>query len=281
MTNTDAPRISVTIPVYNGMPYITMAVESVLNQLDDQGELVVVDNASTDGTAEYLLGIEDPRVRTVVRESTQDVAANWTQAINETSGAFVKLICGDDLIEPGCLAEQSSLLSADDQLVMVAGKRTVVDDQGDVLIASHGLNGFPSRIAGSEAVRRCLVAGTNLLGEPAAVMFRGEAIRGAMPWDGRWPYMLDLATYARVAVTGDVALVHHPVARFRVSPTSASSQMLEQQPHDFRRWREWQSVQPGTGLGLLERVRSELSLRARTIGRRLYFKRVARRAKRR
>ena len=281
MTNSRAPRISVTIPVYNGMPYITMAVDSVLDQLDPQDELVVVDNASTDGTTDYLRGIEDSRVRIVVRETTQDVAANWTQAIEETSGIFVKLICGDDLIEPGCLEEQSTLLSGDNQLVMVAGKRTVVDDQGDVLIASHGLNGLPRRLSGSEAVRRCLIAGTNLLGEPAAVMFRGDAIRAAMPWENAWPYMLDLATYARVAITGDIATVHHPVARFRVSPTSASSQMLEQQPHDFRRWRKWQSAQPGTGIGPLEQVRSEMALRARTIGRRLYFKRVARRAEQR
>jgi len=263
------------------MPYLQQAVESVLEQLGESDELIVVDNASTDGSPEYLQTLSDARIRVIKRSLTQDVASNWTEAIAETTGEFVKLICGDDLIEPGCLDAQSRLLRDDERLVMVAGKRTVVDDQDQVLIASHGLNGLPARLTGADAIKRCLVAGTNLLGEPAAVMFRGDAIRGAMPWDDDWPYMLDLATYARVAVLGDVALIHQPVARFRVSPTSASSQMLEQQPKDFRKWRDWQRKQAGTSLTLLERIRSDLALRARTVGRRLYFKRVARRAARR
>lgn len=281
MPRESSPRISVTIPVFNGMPYIQVAVDSVLRQLEVGDELVVVDNASTDGTTEYLRTLVDPRARLVVRAETQDAASNWTQAIQETSGTYIKLICGDDLIEPGCLDEQSRLLDEDDRLVMVAGKRTIVDDQDAVLIASHGLNGLPDRMKGSKAIRQCLLAGTNLLGEPAAVMFRGSYIRSAMPWDDKWPYMLDLATYARVAIRGDIAFIHHPVARFRVSPTSWSSQTLSDQPRDFKKWRDWQAKQMGSPLSGLERTRANLALLARTVARRIYFKRVARRAARR
>ena len=281
MTGPTVPRVSVTIPVYNGMPYIQAAVESVTSQLDQGDELVIVDNASSDGTVEYLRTLKDARIRVILRTETQDVAANWTEAIRETSGSFVKLICGDDLIEPGCLREQADLLAGDDSLVMVAGKRTVIDDQDEILIASHGLNGLPARMSGDDAVKRCLLAGTNLLGEPAAVMFKGAAIRAAMPWDNRWPYMLDLSTYARVASEGAVSFIHHPVARFRVSPTSTSSRILKEQPKDFRLWRNWQVQESGRPLSRLEHVRAELSLRARTFARKVYFKRVARRAARR
>lgn len=274
------PRVSVTIPVYNGMPYIKAAVESVMSQLDESDELVIVDNASSDGTVQYLRTLNDVQIRVIFRTTTQNVAANWTEAIRETSGEFVKLICGDDLIEPGCLREQTNLLALDDSLVMVAGKRTVIDDQDKILIAHHGLNGLPARMSGDRAVKRCLLAGTNLFGEPAAVMFRGVAIRAVMPWDSRWPYMLDLSTYARVASQGEVAFIHHPVARFRVSPTSTSSRILKEQPKDFRGWRNWQADEMGEPLSLLERVRAEVSLGARTLARRAYFKRVARRATR-
>ena len=281
MTSQANTRISVTIPVYNGMPYIQAAVDSVLRQLALGDELVVDDNARTDGTTEYLRTLADPRISLVFRAETQDVASNWTQAIQATSGTYIKLICGDDLIEPGCLGEQSRLLDDDDRLVMVAGKRTIVDDQDAVLIASHGLNGLPDRLEGSEAIRRCLLAGTNLLGEPAAVMFRGSHVRNAMPWDDNWPYMLDLATYARVAPRGDIAFIHHPVARFRVSPASWSSQIVNDQPRDFKKWRDWQAKQMGSPLSVMDRTRANLALWARTVARRIYFKRVARRAARR
>lgn len=281
MAEGDRPQISVTIPVYNGMPYVRAAVDSVLRQLGQHDELIIVDNASTDGTREYLEGIKDSRVRVVLRAATQDAAANWTQATNETSGEYVKLICSDDQIEPNCLAEQSSLLSGDEDVVMVAGKRTIVDDRDEVLIASHGLDGLPNRLNGDEAIKRCVLAGTNLFGEPAAVMFRGDMLREVMPWSDKWPYMLDLSTYARVAHRGEVACIHHPVARFRVSPSSWSSRILDEQPKDFRSWRNWQIEQMEMSLSRWERIRAELSLRARTFARKIYFKRVARRAARR
>lgn len=280
MTSGGNPRISITIPVFNGMPYIRTAVRSVLDQMHESDELIVIDNASTDGTTDFLASVTDARVRIITRRTTQSVADNWTQAVRETRGNFVKLMCGDDLIEPDCLARQSAALEDDPAVAMVAGLRTIVDDRDDVLIRRHGLNGLPTRMLGADAVKRCLVAGTNLLGEPAAVMFRGADIRKAMPWENRWPYMLDMATYARIAISGDVALIHEPVARFRVSPSSWSAQILAQQPRDFRGWRDWQGSQAPTRLGPIDRIRSEVALRLRTFGRTIYFRRVAKRAAR-
>ena len=280
MSGSDDVRVSVTIPVFNGMPYIKAAAESAIDQLLETDELVVVDNASTDGTRGYLESITDPRVRVVLRKGTQPVEDNWTQAVLETRGTYVKLMCGDDLIEPGCLRTQVDILNADPDSVMVAGMRVIVDDRDQVLIRRHGLNGLPKRMSGAAALVRCMRAGTNLLGEPAATMFRGDAIREAMPWVGKWPYMLDLATYSKVLQRGDIALIHEPLARFRVSASSASAQMLSDQPKDFRRWRDWQRGQPHTNLGPMGVLQSELTLWARTTGRRLYFKRVARRARR-
>lgn len=280
MSHPSSVRISVTIPVFNGMPYIRAAVASAVDQLADDDELVVIDNASTDGTREYLETITDPRVRVVLRADTQPVEDNWTQAIVEARGTYIKLMCGDDLIEPGCLRTQVQALDGDDAVVMVAGMRVIVDDKDQVLIRRHGLNGLPEQMPGAAALIRCMRAGTNLLGEPAATMFRGDVIREAMPWVGRWPYMLDLATYSKVLERGDIALIHEPLARFRVSATSGSAQMLSNQPRNFRSWRNWQRRQPNTKLSLIGRVQSELFLLARTAGRRIYFMRVARRVRR-
>lgn len=272
--------VSVCVPVFNGMPFLPETIDSIIPQLRGNDELIVVDNASHDGTSAYLRSLTDPRIRVIFRESTQGAAENWTQAIAETRGEFVKLVCGDDLVEPDCLESQRKILQANPSIALVAGKRTVVDQDNRVLLRSHGLNGLSGQVAGSEAIRRCLVAGTNLLGEPAAVMFRGDAIRDSMPWDCRWPYVVDLATYARVAIAGEVVLQNFPVARFRVSSSSWSSQILNQQPTDFRGWRSWQSRQPGTRLSWFESRRSDVNLRLRSLVRRLYFWRVATRTTR-
>lgn len=56
------PRVSVILPVYNGMPYLQQAVGSILGQTFRDLELVLIDDVSTDETAAYLSGLVDPRV---------------------------------------------------------------------------------------------------------------------------------------------------------------------------------------------------------------------------
>ena len=269
--------ISVTIPVFNGMPFIKEAVSSALGQLGPKDELIVVDNASTDGTREFLASIVDRRFRLIARSDTQSVGENWSQAIRETRGEYVKLMCGDDVINPHCLETQAAVLMADPTVVLVASKRVIVDQENSVLLSSHGLQGLSGFNIGREAIRKCLLSGTNLLGEPAAVLFRGDAIRGAMPWEDRWPYVLDLATYARLTDGGKFAFIDEPLAKFRVSSQSWSSQILDQQPEDFRSWRNWIRRQLDLPWSATDELRAEVNLRGRSVARRFFFLRAARR----
>lgn len=271
-------RLSVAIPVLNGMPFIQETVTSVLNQLGPADELVLVDNASTDGTLQYLSSLSDDRIRLVARHQTQPVADNWTQAVHETRGQYVKVVCGDDVVLADCLDVQVAALQHSPKAVLVASQRTVVDEWGSTLIQRHGLRGIRERVSGSVAIRQCLLAGTNLLGEPAAVMFRGESIRAVMPWEERWPYVLDLATYARLADSGDFIAIHRPLAKFRVSSTSWSSQILNQQPEDFRGWSVWVRKHLHLEWTRLDGVKSEVNLRIRSLIRRYFFWRVSRKA---
>ena len=59
------PKVSVVLPVYNGMPYLPTAIDSVLQQTHGHLELIVVNDGSTDGTAAYLARLSDSRVRVV------------------------------------------------------------------------------------------------------------------------------------------------------------------------------------------------------------------------
>ncbi|CAN5224173.1 hypothetical protein BH10PLA2_BH10PLA2_23980 [soil metagenome] len=57
------PRISVLVPVYNGMPYLPETIDSLLQQTFDDFEIIVLDDGSTDAGAEYLAKLNDPRLR--------------------------------------------------------------------------------------------------------------------------------------------------------------------------------------------------------------------------
>ena len=280
MTET-MPLASIVIPVYNGMPYLVDAVHSALAQDYPSLEVVVVENHSTDGSAEWLREQADPRLRVVYRDVTQPAGDNWTQAIQESRGDFVKLMCADDLIEPAILTRQVADIRAQPGAVMAASRRRIIDDTGAVLKQAHGLGSLRGNVQGPAAVRDCLLAGTNTLGEPAAILFEGDAVRSAMPWRSQWPYMIDVATYAVVLGLGSVVCDHSVLASFRVSATSWSSSLLAEQPAQFRGWRESLTSTHQVRWSRWDALRSELALRARTLGRRVYFTRVARRAKKR
>ncbi len=273
----DAPLASIVIPVYNGQPYLPAAVESALASDYAPLEVVVVENASTDGSAQWLRGVTDPRLRVVHRDRTQPAGDNWTQAIAESRGEFVKLMCADDLIAPDAMSEQVAALLAAPDAVLAASRRRVVDGGGRVLRASHGLNHLRGAVSAERALRDCCLAGTNTLGEPAAVLFRGDVVRAAMPWDDRWPYMIDVATYARVLRSGGAVCDQAVLATFRVSGTSWSSSLIGQQRQQFRGWRDALIAEGRVPFGILDRVRSEAALAARTVGRRAHFWLAARR----
>lgn len=99
------PLVSVCIPVYNGLKYLGETISSVLAQNCPQLEIVVQDNASTDGTWEYLqeLAIVHPELAIGRNESNVGMAPNWNLAVNRARGEYIMLLSADDLLEPGFL----------------------------------------------------------------------------------------------------------------------------------------------------------------------------------
>jgi glycosyltransferase involved in cell wall biosynthesis len=102
-------RISVLMSVYNGLPYLRQAVESVRAQTWRDWQLVVVDDGSGDGSADYLAGLRDERV-VVLRQTNQGLAAALNHGLRHCDGQFVARLDADDVAEPTRLAEQSAFL---------------------------------------------------------------------------------------------------------------------------------------------------------------------------
>ncbi len=103
--NCESPLVSVCIPVYNGLKYLGETISSVLAQNYPQLEIVVQDNASTDGTWEYLqeLAKMHPELSVMRNESNVGMAPNWNLAVNRARGEYIMLLSADDLLEPGFL----------------------------------------------------------------------------------------------------------------------------------------------------------------------------------
>ncbi|MFO0810211.1 MAG: glycosyltransferase family 2 protein [Gemmataceae bacterium] len=100
-------RISVVVVTFNGLVFTRMCLSSVLGNTTEPGyELIVVDNASTDGTAEYLAAVvaENPHVRVVRNATNRGFAAANNQGLALAAGDVFVLLNNDTIVPPGWLA---------------------------------------------------------------------------------------------------------------------------------------------------------------------------------
>lgn len=274
-----APKVSIVIPTHNGMPYLKDSVASALQQTYENLEVIVVENASTDDSVEWLKSQTDQRLRVVYRADLQDAGLNWTQAVHESAGEYIKLLCADDLLDARIIADQVAALEDHPEAVMVASKRRVIDSQGKVIKHSHGLTGLKQIETGSAALKKCFLAGTNLFGEPASILFRATDIKAAMPWHTTWPYVTDIATYAQVLRRGHLVTINKVQASFRIATTSWSASLIGKQESQFAQWQKSEIETGFVSLSPLENARSAINLKFRTFARKLFFAREARKSR--
>lgn len=125
------PRVSVVIPLYNHARYIEAAIHSVLAQTVRPAEIIVIDDGSTDGSAEV--------VRRLCKEHAEIVFWSWSNqgahhtlnaGILRATGDFVAFLNSDDCFEPNRLAACLALVQSDASVDVVATGASFVDDQG-------------------------------------------------------------------------------------------------------------------------------------------------------
>lgn len=101
----ELPLVSVCIPVYNGERYLEETVRSVANQKYPNMEIIIQDNASTDGTWELVqkLAVRYSQLSVMRNEANVGMAPNWNLAVNRAKGDYLMLLSADDLLEAGFL----------------------------------------------------------------------------------------------------------------------------------------------------------------------------------
>lgn len=105
-----SPRLTVIIPVYNGMPFLPEAVNSILSQTYSDFRLLLINDGSTDSSSEYLASLDDPRVE-VIQQNNLGLCHSLNQAVfDRTESEFVARLDQDDVAFPSRLEEQINFL---------------------------------------------------------------------------------------------------------------------------------------------------------------------------
>lgn len=129
------PRVSIGLPVYNGERYLDEAIRSVLDQSYIDFELLISDNASTDGTEEICrsAAASDPRVVYLRNDENLGAAPNYNRLVDLSNGEYFKWIAHDDGCAPEFLEQCVRVLDNEPEVVICYSKTILLDEVGDVL----------------------------------------------------------------------------------------------------------------------------------------------------
>lgn len=196
--------MSVVIPSHNAARYIRDAIASVLRQTYQPCEVIVVDDGSSDGTAEIVGRHANIQY---VRQSHLGVSAARNLGIRLTKGPLVAFLDADDVWLPDKIAHQVRFLSEHPQYGMVFTEHTMVDAVGNTLRITDKrpiLNGDP--------VRNIFLLSN--IGTPT-VMVRRAVLDAVGPFDESLHCAEDENLWMRIAMEFPVALIPSPLVMVR------------------------------------------------------------------
>lgn len=129
-----APRLSIGLPVYNGEKYLKESLNALLGQTYEDFELIISDNASTDGTADICHRYEkdDSRIRYIRQPYNIGAAPNHNFLVREAHGTLFKWASADDLYARDLLERCVNALDEYPDVVLAHSWTAAVDSKGNV-----------------------------------------------------------------------------------------------------------------------------------------------------
>ncbi|MGB7761579.1 MAG: glycosyltransferase family 2 protein [Bryobacteraceae bacterium] len=213
------PLVSIVTPMYNESEHLAECIESVVGQTYQNWEYIIVDNCSTDGSAEIArrYAARDQRIRISCNTRLLKALANHNAALCQISAAskYCKMVFADDWIFPECL----------ERMVAVAEAHPSVG-----VVGAYGLEGpqvvwaglpYPSTVVpGHEVCRRLFLDGLYVFGTATSLLYRADLVRSHTPFYNEANIHADMETCIALLETCDFGFVHQVLTFTRVRTQS-------------------------------------------------------------
>jgi glycosyltransferase involved in cell wall biosynthesis len=216
-------RVCVMMPAHDAAPYIEAAIDSVLAQDYPAFSLLVVDDGSTDATAEILAryAARDARVRVLRNERNSGIVATRNRLLDEADrqAKYLAVLDADDVCLPGRLQKQVAFLERHPDHAAVGCHTSIIDEAGRTI----GERRYPT----SSAELRRVITRFNPFAQ-SAVMLRRSAVDAVGRYDPRYPRCQDYELWLRLASRYPLANLDEVLIGYRVSQTQGKKTHLKQ-----------------------------------------------------
>ena len=210
-------KVSVIMPTYNEGSYIKQAVESILESIYENIELIIIDDGSSDKTLDIVHSYSDDRLSIVERTNESGVTSARNKGIKLASGDYISVHDADDWSDPERFERQIAYLDEHPEVALVGTGAYLVDEDGDAQSRRRVLEtpSLDDLIEHNEFVH-------------GSVMMRRDVLQEIGGYDEWFPVAEDYDLWLRLADEYEVRNIDEPLYYFRQHDDSLYGSNLEE-----------------------------------------------------
>lgn len=139
--NIKQPLVTVLMPVYNGEKYLSEAIESILKQTYSNFEFLIIDDGSTDKSAQIIsvFKSKDRRIRVITHKRNKGLGDSLNEGISRSKGEFIARMDADDISLTDRLMEQVKIMLRQKNISLVGTRYAVIDQKGQFVRVEQSL----------------------------------------------------------------------------------------------------------------------------------------------
>jgi len=206
---TKKPKISVMMLTHNRKDWLREAINSILNQTYENFELIIIDNASIDGTHEVIKEFNDDRIVYVRNEENLYPYAK-NQVVDLAEGDYIVICDDDDISMPDRFKKSVEFLDSNPDVGMVFGDTIYIQDEG------QNENRYKT-----EPTFKNIFESDGVINTPT-VMMRKDVIKDVGGYDNNFKIASDYDLYLRIANNYKITHLDEILAKYRVHDDNMS-----------------------------------------------------------
>ena len=199
-------KVSVIVPLFNRVDLVTDTIRSVKDQTNSGWELLIIDDASNDGSAEIIQSYHDSRIRVHRNPTNRGPGYSRKKALKVASGEYIAILDADDVAFKERLGVQVDYLDRNLDIQLVGSAYEAIDEDGNVECAYRAALD-PLGIRWELLFGNCMTHST--------VMFRRAAALAVGNYDDRTRLGEDFDLYVRLSTRGQIAQLDRPLVQWR------------------------------------------------------------------
>jgi glycosyltransferase involved in cell wall biosynthesis len=207
-------RATVCIPTHNSRSTLPGVLDALMRQELEDFDVLICDDASTDGTWEFLQSLEGPRLKIIRNNVNLNLPGTMQRLFALAAGEFICMHHDHEYVKPGWLREMIALFDQYPMVGMAVPAYDVILADGRAIsrpqISEDSLFHLRNPLPGADFIR-VLARQAHTPVSAHGTVFRAATVRAVGGYSDRWGLASDEDLYRRVAMVADVAYCPEPV----------------------------------------------------------------------